>query len=51
VCDLTAIRETTSPRPIDEGSAAAWAKVTAKARAMEMAKVELEARVGFAKEP
>jgi hypothetical protein len=30
-----AIREMKSPRPIDAGSAAAWAKVTAKARVME----------------
>jgi hypothetical protein len=42
-----AIHETKSLRPIDAGSAAVWAKVTAKARGMEMERVELEAQAGF----
>jgi hypothetical protein len=45
VRDLTAIRETKSPRPIDEDSAAAWAKVTVmeKAKAWVMAEAKLSA--------
>jgi hypothetical protein len=43
-----AIREMKSPRPIDAGSAAAWAKVKGKQRAMET-EMAVATRFGFEK--